>query len=77
LISPIIFDEQYKSWSSSLCNFLQYPVTASHLGPNIFLSTLFLNTISWCFSLHVTFNSHPYKTMGKIIGLYTLTSLCF
>jgi hypothetical protein len=29
-----IFNEKYKSWSSSLCRFLQYPVTCSLLGPN-------------------------------------------
>jgi hypothetical protein len=34
----IIFGKDYKSWTSSLCSFLQ--PTASILGPNIFLSTL-------------------------------------
>jgi hypothetical protein len=33
----------YKLCSSSLCSFLQPPVTSSLLGPNILLSTLFSN----------------------------------
>ena len=44
------------------------PVTSSHLGPNILLSTLFSNTLSICSSLNVSVQvSHPYKTTGKII----------
>jgi hypothetical protein len=42
---PIIFGEEYTLWRSSLCNVLQPPVTSSLLGPNIFLSTLFSNTL--------------------------------
>ena len=38
--------EQYKPWSCSLYNFLQSPVTSSLLDPNIFLSTLSLNTLN-------------------------------
>jgi hypothetical protein len=50
LITRIIFSEEYKS---SLCSLLQSPVTSSHLGQNIFLSTLFSNTLSLCSSLNV------------------------
>ena len=39
LITRIIFGEQYRSLSSSLCNCLQSPVTSSLLGPNIPLNT--------------------------------------
>jgi hypothetical protein len=39
LITWIIFGEEYRSLSSSLC-FLHSPVTSSLLGPNILLSTL-------------------------------------
>lgn len=35
-INWTVFGEQYKSWSSTLCSFLQSPVTCSFLGPNIF-----------------------------------------
>jgi hypothetical protein len=49
----IILGEQYKLWSSSLCRFLQPPVTSSLLGPNILLSTLFPDTLSLCSSLNI------------------------
>ena len=49
------------------------PVTSSLLGPNIFLNTLFSNTLSFLSSRSVNDPvSHPYKTRGKIIFLYIL-----
>ena len=41
--------QQYKSFSSSLCNLpqSQSPVTSSLLSPNILLNTLFSNTLSF------------------------------
>ena len=45
-ISSPILGEQYRSLSSSLRNFLYFPVIPSLLGPNILLSTLFSNTLS-------------------------------
>ena len=58
---------------SSLCSFLHSLVTSSLLGPNIFLNTLFSNTLSLRSSLNVSDQvSHPYKTTGKIIVLYIL-----
>jgi hypothetical protein len=39
LISRIIFDEQYKPLSYSLCSLLQYPIPSSFLGPNIYTHT--------------------------------------
>jgi hypothetical protein len=53
LITLTILGEEYKPCSSSLCSFLQPPVTSSLLGPNIFLSTLFSNTLNLCSSLDV------------------------
>jgi len=73
LIIRIIFSEEYRSLSSSLCNFPHSRVTSSHLGPNILLSTLFSNTFSLHSSLNVSDQvSHPYKTTDKIIVLYIL-----
>jgi len=46
-ITRTILGEQHKSFSSSLCNFLQSPVTLSLLGPNILLKTMFSNTVSF------------------------------
>jgi len=37
--------EEYKSFSSSLCNLLHSPVTSSLLGPNILLNTMFLQLL--------------------------------
>jgi hypothetical protein len=63
-----ILGEEYKSFSSSLCNFLHSPVTSSLLGPNTLL-----NTLSPRSSLNVSDQvSHPYKTTGKIMVLYIL-----
>jgi hypothetical protein len=40
-INRIIFGDDYRSLSSSLCSFLQSPVTTSLFSPNILLSTLY------------------------------------
>ena len=43
------------------------------LGPYILLNTIFSNTLSFLSSLNVNDQvTHPYKTSGKIIVLYTL-----
>ena len=41
-ITRTILGEQYRSLSSSLCNFLHSPVTPSLLGPNILLNTRYV-----------------------------------
>jgi len=70
-ITRTILGEQYKSFTSSLCNLLHSPVTSSLLGPNILLNTLFSNTLSHLSSRNVSDQvSQPYKTTGKIIFLY-------
>ena len=48
LITRIIFDEQYRSLSSSSCSFLHSPLTSSLLGGSIFLSTLFSKPSTYC-----------------------------
>ena len=48
-----IFGKEYRSLSSSLCNFLHSPVTSSLLGPNTLLNTLFSNTLSKCVYTHI------------------------
>jgi hypothetical protein len=73
LIILFILGEEYKLWSSSLCSFLQHPVTSYLFGPNILLITLFTNTLSLCSSPKVGNQvSHPYRTTDKIIVLYIL-----
>ena len=68
-----LLSEQYKIFSSSLCNLLHSPVTSSLLGPNILLNTLFSDTLSFLSSCNVSDQiSHPYKTTGKIVVLYIL-----
>jgi len=49
----MVFGEKYKSWSFSLCIFLQSPANSYLLVQNIFLSTLFSNTLSLYSSLNV------------------------
>ena len=73
LIARIIFDEEYRSLSSSICIFLHSPVTSSLLGPNILPNTLFSNTLSLGSSLKVSDQiPRPYKTTGKIVVLCIL-----
>jgi len=72
-----IFGKEYRSLSSSLCNFLHSSVTLSFLGPNALLYTLFSNTVSLRSSINVSDQvSHPYRTMGKIIVLHIFIFRC-
>jgi hypothetical protein len=60
-------------WSSSLCNFLQPPITSSFFGSNIHFSTLFSKNHSLYSSLNVRDQVlRPYKTTNKIIVLHIL-----
>ena len=70
-ITRTILGEEYKSFSSSLCNLLHSPVTFSLLGPDILLNTIFSNILSFLSSRNVSDQaSRPYKTTGKIIVIY-------
>jgi hypothetical protein len=55
---------------------MQFLPTSHHLslfGPNILISTLYLNTITLCSSLNVRDQvSYLYRNTGKIIILYIL-----
>ena len=59
-ITRTILGEEYKSFSSSLCNLLHSPVTSSLLGPNILLNTMFSNTLSFLSSRSVNDQKAPY-----------------
>jgi hypothetical protein len=68
VIILIILRKEYKLWSSSLYSysFLQPPITSFPFGPNIFLSTLFSDTLSLYWSLCSRDQiSHPYRTTGR------------
>jgi hypothetical protein len=53
LIYLMVSGEEYRLWSSPLCNFLHSSITSSVLAPNILLGTLFSNTLSLYSSLNV------------------------
>ena len=73
LITRLIFGEQYRSLSSSLCSFLHFSVISSLLGPNILLSILFSNTLRLRSFLNVSDQVlHPCKTTGKVVILCIL-----
>jgi hypothetical protein len=61
LFTWLIFDDKYRYWSSSFCSNLHSPVISTLLCPNIFLSTLLLNTLSLCSSLNGT-NQVPHPS---------------
>ena len=72
-ITRTILGEEYKSFSSSLCNLLHSPVTSSLLGPNNLPNTMFSDTLGFLSSRNVNDQvSHSYKITGKIKFLYIL-----
>jgi hypothetical protein len=72
-ICLMIFGAECKLCSSSVCNFLYSPITSSLVGPNIFLRTLFSNTLSPRSSLSVRDQvSHLYKTTKVHFPMFRL-----
>jgi hypothetical protein len=70
LITLIIFGEEYRSLSSSLCRLLHSPVTSFLLGHE----HLILKALSPRSFLNVRDQvAHPYKTTCRIIFLYILS----
>lgn len=67
----IIIHEGCKLYSSLLHYFLQPPITSYLSDPDIFLSTLFSNTLYLCSFLNVRYQvSRPCETTDIIIVLY-------
>jgi len=66
LITLIIFSEEYKLWSSSLCIFLHFLTNSYFLHSNILLSTLSSSTYNLVLSWMWDQISHTYKTKVKL-----------
>ena len=75
----ILLREEYNACSSALCNLLQSPAILSLLAPNIFVGTLFSNTLNLCSSLKVGYQvSQPYnwyyititRTIVRVINMF-------
>ena len=78
LVTRLIFGEEHRSLSYTLCSFIHSPVTLSLLGPNILLSTLLSYTLSLRSSLNVSNQfSYPLTTSGKIVVLFILIFIFF
>ncbi|PNF43935.1 hypothetical protein B7P43_G02811 [Cryptotermes secundus] len=74
LIILIILGEEYNLLSSSLCSFLQTPVTSSLFGPNI--STSCSQTPSVCISLSITSLFITYKSPRASSCWFKLSNSC-
>jgi hypothetical protein len=64
-----ISGEEYKLRSSSLSSILHPPVTSSHLGSNILLSTLFPNSLFSALNIRDKI-SHPRRTTGDFVFIH-------
>jgi len=68
-VHPVSSCQQHRSWSSSLCSLLQFPVTSSILDPSIFLKTVLSKYSSLC-------SSFPLQT-GRSRVRFPMVSLEF
>jgi hypothetical protein len=76
----IILDEEYSSWSFSLCSFIQLSVISSIFGANVLVSTLFSNTHStrMCSSINSRSQiSHPYRTTEHYCYCFGSAAFCW
>jgi hypothetical protein len=64
LIIVIILGEEYKLWISSLCSFLQPPVTSSLFGPNIHVRVHMFKKPSRRFEFIIRPSSYDTTLMG-------------
>lgn len=72
-IMPTVFLEEYKLWSSYLCNFLQLSFTStSQVQISLISPCSHTTPVYFFFSLEWDQVSHPYNTTGKISVLYIL-----
>jgi hypothetical protein len=63
LIIVIVFGEDYKFRSSSLCNIIKLSSISLLFGQNVLISAFFSNTLNLCTSLTSDANSHAYKKL--------------
>jgi hypothetical protein len=77
MISLILSGEEYKLWSSSLCNFLYHSVAPLLLGPNILFSTIFWNSVNLCSSHTVRNKSRQILWPSKLAPDLTPSPLDF
>jgi len=72
LVIVLKYDKDFKSRSSTLRNFLQFPTNFSPLGPHIFLRDLFFITFTLC-PLMWKAKFHPHKEKEeKIMVVFIL-----
>ena len=77
LTTQTISGKKYKSWSSSLCNLLQSPVTSSLLGPNNFLAHCSPTTSTYAPSSMWETKFHTHINQEERLQFRTFYSLYF